>query len=228
MHGDLIVCLISDFRGNIRGRAFTTLDQCRLRGPVTVNKPGNVLATGTHELKNVKWIHHAGFVYIPIWFFGTDMKVELKSTSGQWKSINSSQSEKIVTESVFIPSLDHGHLLQGQAGGYVLAPAPSPQHANAVASTPEWTILRNDNNCQALLFNDGTVAVSFLTTAPLEHTKVNLEVDKPCLILISNNRMFISDPTFKGGAVRVRRNNLVWNVNLPANGGTLEVGPDSQ
>src|SRR5690606_263913 len=84
---DVVISLISDMKAeNVSGDMYTALDQCRWQSDVTVNKRGNVLDRGVHELDNVKWIHHAGFAYIPLQ--PASIELRMQEVSGTWTSIN--------------------------------------------------------------------------------------------------------------------------------------------
>lgn len=226
VHNGVMVCLVGGMAGRFAGNAVTTLDQCRRRGDVTVNKPGNILKPGVHKLNNVSWIHHAGFVYItfPFLTYKVPMYVGLESRNGNWQSINRQQPDKSVTDNVFHLSIDHGHLLEGETtgDGYIVARAETPQAAQAIASKPEWGILRDYADAQVVHFKDGTIMAAFYKPHMLGSSVVNLEVSGPCLLLIENRKLYVASIDGKGRSVRVKWNNLVFKVTPPANGATVE------
>jgi chondroitin AC lyase len=228
IHDGVMVCLTGNVHGTIAGHAFTTLDQCRWRGDVTVNKPGNILKAGIHKMDNVRWIHHAGFVYMTMPFWKTSMTIELKKTTGNWRSINSTQVDKTVTENIFLTSIDHGHLVEEGYGGYVVAHAASVKKAQAIASEPAWAILSNGPKVQAVRFNDGTVMAAFFVPGMEEHIKINLEVSQPCIVLIENNKMYVTDLAFTGRKIRIRWNNLVYNVTTLPHGATTTAQQETE
>lgn len=230
MHRERLVCLTTNLEGTFSGNASTTLDQCRWRGDVTVNKPGNVLKAGSHKMDNVKWIHHANFAYITMPFYQTSIILELKSVSGNWRSVSRAEPDKRVTENVFHPRIDHGHLQQNGDqdygyGGYVIAHASTPQQAQAIASQPEWEIMRNNKNCQAVYFNDGSVIAAFFTPFTLTHNTrdqkaISLEVNAPCMVFVENNKIYVSDLAYAGKTIRLKWNNTVFKVETPHAGGS--------
>jgi chondroitin AC lyase len=212
IHNGVMVCLAGNVHGTIAGHAATTVDQCRWRGDVTVNKPGNILKAGIHKMDNVRWIHHAGFAYMTMPFWKTSMTIELKKATGNWRSINSTQVDKIITENIFLTSIDHGHLVEDGYGGYVVAHAASAKNAQLIASDPPWEIFRNSKDCQFVYFKDGTMMAAFYTTLPMKNEKADIEVSQPCLLLIENNKIYVTDMAFTGRKIRIRWNNLVFNV----------------
>ena len=219
---DLVVCLISNIQAeNIQGDVFTALDQSRWQGDVTVNEPGNVLKEGVHKLKKVKWIHHAGFGYIPI--EPADLDLCLNTITGTWISINKSQSTIPVTEKVFKPVMVH-HISKsgGESTGYVLSSCNTPQQLKKLAGKPTWKILSNDKNCQAVSFKDRTLAVAFFSAGFLKIKNSELTADKPCLILISRDKIFVSDPNHQGGMIKINWRGKALDIEVPKDGATSE------
>jgi chondroitin AC lyase len=221
-HKDLVVCLISDLSGgNVGDNSYTAMDQSRLQGDVTVNKPGNTLPVGSHNLNNTKWIHHASFAYIPL--YNASVHIQIKEVTDSWRSINVSQTDVAVKEKVFMPVLDHGKDLRKQSAGYVLALAPSPAQAERIAAMSDWKILRNDKECQAVSFNDGTVMAAFFSPSTLKNKRLKLSVDKPCLVLIRDKKLFISNPLHSEATINIQWNEKTTDVTVPADGTTSEV-----
>jgi chondroitin AC lyase len=221
-HDDLVVCLVSDTRTvNIQGEVYTALDQCRWRGDVTVNEPGNILKKGNSKLSDVKWIHHNGFGYIPIGL--ADINLSLNTLTGTWKSINASQSNAIVTDKIFKPVMVH-HVAQsvGSASGYVLASCKTPLLVKKLADAPTWKVISNDSICQAVSFNDKSLQAAFFSVGTLKIGNSILTFDRPCLIFISGDKIYASDPNHKGGIVKIGWKGKELNVGLPENGTTSE------
>ena len=217
---DLVVCLISDIRGqNIQGNVFTALDQCLWQGDVTVNESGNVLKEGNHQLKNVKWIHHNGFGYIPI--KPSDINLCINTITGNWNAINTSQSKAPVTEKVFKPVLIH-HLNDSGAApsGYVLVECKTPEQVSKIESNPSWKVLCNDKNCQAVSFKDNTIAIAFFSAGLLKVRNSELTTDEACLILVSGGKMYVSDPNHIGGMIKIGWKGKELSFDAPVNGTT--------
>jgi chondroitin AC lyase len=216
---DVVVCLLAGTKGvNIPGNMYTTFDQCRWQGNVTVNKPGNILPEGMHTLKNVHWIHHAGFVYIPLKPAAIDLN--LKNSSGSWTSINASETPETINEKIFMPVMVHDR--QDSATGYVLALCPTPAAAMKIYTKPTWQLLRNDDQCQALRFNDGTCMIAFYSPGILNAGKgKTIQTDQPCLLLIKGQHLYASDPAHKGIIVHLSVNGKTFTFSLPENGYTI-------
>jgi chondroitin AC lyase len=218
-HQDVVVSLISDLKGtHIPGSIYTTLDQCRWQGDVTVNKAGNIMEEGLQQLKDVKWIHHSGFAYIPLQPSSIDL--HLKEVSGTWTTVNASETTVPVAEKIYMPVLNHDPSLNSSAG-YVMALCETPKQAKKIYSRPSWKVLRNDNDCQAVLFKDGTLMAAFFSPGKIEGGKnLTVQSDQPCLILIKDGKVHASDPSHKGLTVNMTLNSETFAISLPDNGFT--------
>ncbi len=225
-HDGVVVSLVGNIRGNISGSAFTTIDQSRWRGDVTVNRPGNILKAGSHKFTDVSWIHHAGFVYITMPFYPTKINLELKQVTANWRLVSHSQPEKRVSENIFMPVIDHGHIVEEGYNGYVIAHAATSREAQAIASKPQWAVMRNSQQCQGVFFNDGTVMAAFyIRDAPLTYeNKLTLEASEPCLILIEDNRLYVSSFDATEKKITIKWNNRTFSVTTAATG----VGTEGQ
>jgi chondroitin AC lyase len=204
-HGDAVVCLIADLRASTPGAPIrTALDQCLLRGEVTIgNENGEVkvLPAGHHDTLKLRWIHHAGFAYLPLGEL--PVTLQLGDATGTWHSINISRSSEQVTIPVFLPVLEHGAQPDGQSSGYALISCPLPQQAAQCAALPAWQVLRNDANCQAMRFSDGTVMAVFYRPGRIDAPGVLWQVDQPCLVMLGQGQLRACDPTQQGIAINL-------------------------
>ncbi|MDQ2686442.1 MAG: polysaccharide lyase beta-sandwich domain-containing protein [Armatimonadota bacterium] len=205
--GDTAVCLIGDLRtSGVTAPVRTALDQCRLRGLVTVGDVNGAVKTlsADTEAAPLRWIHHAGVVYIPLG--GQSVSLRLGPATGNWYAINHGYSKDPVTAPVFLPVLEQGASPNGQASGFVIAPAATPTQAAQLAAKPTWAVLRNDGDCQAVRFTNGDLMVAFYKMGRLEADgKPLLTVDRPCLVLQRGGMTRACDPTQKGGTVNLTR-----------------------
>ncbi|MBZ4187589.1 polysaccharide lyase family 8 super-sandwich domain-containing protein [Niabella beijingensis] len=217
-YGDKIICLAGGLKTDqVSEPVYTALDQCRLRGPVTVNSPTQVLRGGTTRLDQVRWIHHAGFAYIPLQ--PAVMEVHAEQRSGTWYAINNAESRDTVREAVFMPVLLHR---AGQPSGYVLSTAKTAEQAAVLALKPDWKVLRNDKDIQAVRFSDGVVMAAFYTGGKLMlDQRRYLQTDQPCMMVVKKGKLYISDPLHKSVTVTVAINDKTQRLQLPENGTTV-------
>lgn len=219
VHNGIILYLMSDINNIGTGEIFTTLDQCRLRGPVTVNSAGNIIPMGSNLTEGVKWIHHSGFGYIPL--NPSQVKLNLNRVNGSWAAINSSGSKDLISEEVFMPVLNHSS--SENSTGYAIAACSTPQDAALLANKPQWKILRNDKACNAVAFNDGTIMAALFAAGKVKAGKRLIEANRPCLIMLTGNKVFVSDPLHQGGKLELKINRKKREVNLPEDGTIVTV-----
>jgi len=217
-HKNITVALITPLKTTgLQEPAFTVLDQSRWRGNVTVNKPGNILGQGVHSYKHVKWIHHKNFVYIP--FHADSIVLSLSTRKDTWSAINASESDRIISDKVFMPSIIH--TVDKNSSGYVIGFAATPQQAARLAKNPVWKILQNDSICQAVLFTDGTLMASFYKTGEIILSPtLRITVSKPSLALLKKDLLYISDPAHIGGTIEGLVNGKPFVADLSADGTT--------
>jgi Polysaccharide lyase family 8, C-terminal beta-sandwich domain./Polysaccharide lyase family 8, super-sandwich domain./Polysaccharide lyase family 8, N terminal alpha-helical domain. len=209
-HGDVVVCLVSSPKTtNITGPVYTALDQCRWQGAVTVNKKGRLKKAGEYTLNGVKWLHHAGFAYIPLQ--PASLQLHMKVVEGSWTNINAGETTIPLKDSVFMPVLLHE---DSKPMAYVLAYSETPQQAATIAARPNWKIIRNDDSAQAVLFSDGTLMAAFYKAGKVQ----DVQVDQPCLVMLKKGKMILSDPTHKGITVTIHHNNSTTILPLPKDG----------
>ena len=224
-HGDIIVALIADLNAqDLPMPVRTALDQCLLRGKVTVSdgtSAPRIFPENDHGNLSLKWVHHAGFAYAPLG--GLKVSIRTGPVSGSWHSINRSLSAQPVTAPVFLAVLEHGARPMAQNSGFVVA-ACSTAGAEKLFESPSWRVLRNDAQIQAVQFADGTLMAAFRQPGEIIGAGGPVVgVDRPCLLLLRQNHLAISDPTHTGGAVRVRIGGKSSPaIDLPSDGETLE------
>lgn len=227
-HGDAVVCLIADLRApNAQAPVQTALDQCLLRGAVTVAGEDGVareLGAGRHEALKALWAQHAGLGYFPI---GAPLSLRLGPQSGSWASINESSSAELVPQPVFLPILEHGARPSGQSSGFAIAACATAREAAMLATKPAWQVLANDAHAQAVRFDDGTVmAVFYQAGSIVEAGKTLLQADRPCLVLRNRKQTWASDPAQKGGRLMLSASGGAPRaVELPADGVSVRVAP---
>lgn len=220
-HKNTIVCLIANLQTKNIKDDYTVLDQCRLQGRVAVNKRDRVINDGVFNLKKVKWIYHHHFAYIPI----KAATIELKTgkVTGRWSSINASETDSVITDSVFMPVMRYNAHANHYATGYVLAYCETPGDAMNIYQDPDWKILQNDKNCQAVKFGDGTIMVAFFNAGSLKTKDILMQVDKPCLVLMVDDAIYVSDPAHQGGIVHISLDHKMMEINMAADGTTTEI-----
>lgn len=212
VYDNYVLCLMSNIEMINLKHAYTILDQARWRGAITTNK--GLFSKNIKKSENLKWIRHNDFVY-----FALDNNNELSlfadTVSGNWYSINRGYSLEKIVEKVFMPSILHQP--RNKCAAYVVACSKNKNTNKAIKQQP-FRIIRNDADCQAVIFKDNNSAVSFYKPGNIHLGNMALFVDKPCLVIITKKEIFISDPLHEGGIINITYNNKKYQVNLQADG----------
>lgn len=207
-YNNMVVCLIAGLRAD--STDFTALDQSRQQGDVIVN--GRKMKAGMHVLNRVNWLHHHQTAYI--FLQPATLQLQIGPVTGNWQSINLSQSPAPVTENVFLP------VWKQSQGGYIIAHG---KKAKQLIKRPQWTILSNTDSCQSVQFKDGTVMMAFWKAGTVEVHNKQLKADHPCLILLSKNTIYASDPSHTGAGITITFDNMNYAMALPADGTTMHM-----
>lgn len=170
---------------------------------------------------HVKWIYHSGFAYIPL--EDATAALQLHTVNGSWKKINRSETDMPVEEKIFMPVLLHGGLAKIRSFSYLLAYCKTVGEAKRLSRKPGFTIIRNDTACQAVSFKNGTIMAGFFRQGSVHFGSINITADRPCLALITGDRVFVSDPLHTGGVVNIQINNKHYQALLPAQGSSVRV-----
>jgi chondroitin AC lyase len=211
-----MIGLIGALKGTGVDSAYTTLDQCRLTGAVTVNNKGQQILKGEQVLKDWKWLQHDNFLYVPLQ--KATATVFINDVSGSWGSINAAENNDVVRDKVFMPVIMHDHLSTAQSFAYLVSFCKTPSNAAGIANRPGFTIIKNDSVCQAIAFADGTIMAAFFEPASIAVKKMQLTTDQPCLVMIKNGSMFVSDPQQSLKNLMVTVNKKSFKIQLPENG----------
>jgi chondroitin AC lyase len=216
---NVMVCLIADITlSNPGGKVFTVLDQARVQGPIVVDNPKNTITNGHYKYKKLGWIFHAGLSYISI---GTaNFELLTDTVSGSWKDVNNSGSDKRVLETVFMPSLIHGNKSDA---AYAVAFTGSVSETQKLVAHPNWKVLSNTKSCQAIVFDQKVLMAAFREAGEYKLGKRTISVDRPCLVLIDGEQIFLADPLFTGGKLQIKIDSKPYLTNLPKNGTRIEL-----
>ena len=126
----------------------------------------------------------------------------------------------IRTERIFCPVMPHPKGIRNS--GYIITPAKTPAEASAIARNPSWEIIRNDSLCQAVRFKDETWMIAFYSPGSVPAGKDKLTVDKPCLILLSENHLYAGNPSGREEIIKLGYGKDIRMITLPANGLTTK------
>ncbi len=218
VHNGRIFCLIADI--NLAGKQdsiFTTLEQSRIQGKVLLNSTANVLTQNLSNSKSVKWINHNGFTYVPLTIGSLDLNIG--SVNGSWSEISKSGAKDINSAQVFKLVLNHQN---NTSAAYMVDGKTPLNQIQTLLNKPDWQILKNTKDCQAITFNDGVTLISFHQKDQLKFAKHSISVSGPSLLIITKTNIYTCDPLKKGGNLEVILNGKKINLNLPADGTAIK------
>lgn len=185
------VCLGAGISCKTQLPVVTAINQCLLRGDVTLSTGKNKLVVdkGEKEFQNVNWVFHDGIGYV----FPEPAKVGLKNNAetGSWWEINkqSDSPKEEISLDVFKLWLDHGNRPSGESYGYIVVPATtvgelekisSKNNVETLLNTPEIQAVKHSglNMCQAVFYKGGTLKVS---------NDLQLVCDNPGIVILKMN-----------------------------------------
>lgn len=149
---DEYVCLGAGISCRANLPVATTLNQCLLRGDVSIaseNKK-SILAKGEKEYKNVDWVYHDGIGYV--FPTATSANVKNDAASGSWWDINkqSDSPKGEVNLDVFKLWIDHGTQPSNESYEYMVVPAATIEKLESNASKNNVEVLSNTPEIQAV------------------------------------------------------------------------------
>ena len=197
------VCLGAGITCGSQNQIITTVNQCYLRGDVTVfnGTHEETIPKREHRLKSPVSVHHSRVAYI----FDSDAHVLLRNAPqlGSWNSISTSASMRRISHEVFMLCIDHGTSPQDATYAYTVCPDTNTHQAKAYAQDPDVEVLSNTADLQAVKHRKlGMSQIAFFKVGSLDiGRQTTVKVDRPCLMMAHQVghefRVSVSDPTQK-------------------------------
>lgn len=218
---DFYVCLGAGLQSSGDADVCTTLNQCYLRGDVTVStgkSDAHVAETGDHQYDRIFWAHHDDVGYVIL-----DKKAHVgmfnKSVEGNWRRVSHNRvaPDEKVTEDVFALWINHGPFVKDGVYAYAVMPDADIAATESFSKKPRVRIISNTAELQAVDGGD------LLYTVFYEPGKVKLRggltvaTDKPAIVQINrkDNTLWVSDPTRKQSELTLTVNGRQLRVALP-------------
>jgi chondroitin AC lyase len=180
---DTAVCLGAGITCDSEHPVFTSVNQCHVRGPVTLGDADGLRElSGSESSDTVEWAYHDGFAYVLPQ--AETVRVSNSEQSGSWHTINPQYAEEPLSLPVFSLGIEHGVSPQGASYAYVVAPAASAEEAAQITNELP-TVLANSPQMQAVGTGDGLYAVAFYEDGELELAEgLTVAVTEPCLLML--------------------------------------------
>ncbi len=221
-HKDLIVHLMAPVaQTNVIHPITTGLEQVRLSGAVRVAAANDApleLPNGYHDIQSVRWLYHNAVGYLV--FPPVNVTIKAEESTGTWHSINRNYGENTrITAPMFTAVIMHE---TPQPQGYAIVPDISEEDLETLSQNLPWDILQNNENIQAIQFDDGTCMVAFYSPGEITvPSSIKLAVDQPCLVLWDGVSLLVCDPTHSGTQVKLDWNDESREIALPADGSSV-------
>ena len=206
-----IVCLGAGIACTENENVLTTLNQCWLRGDVSVKVGGKERkANETEALTAPSWVWHdsIGYCFLQA---GTAF-VSTAVQKGSWKKINDTYSAKELQGNVFKLFIDHGAKPVSTSYAYCVLPGIS---LNEMRSYPanDIKVIDNNNAVQAVAHQSlNILQACFYEQGMLGYGQIKITVDKPCVLMMKNihsrnPEIWVADPSQKQTEVQITIHN---------------------
>lgn len=215
MFDDEIVCLgnsITAASGNDAYDANTTLNQCNLKGNVTVSENGSDVAglttVGEHNyIAAPKWVLHDSIGYV--FPAGGNVVVSNKSQDGNWYDINNNGVNAPVSRDIFSLWFNHGKNATNASYAYIIVPGKNADSMKAYCAEKNIVILANNDSVQAVYNRSlDMFGIIFYKTASLSAEGIVVSADKGCALLLKRKsdhvEMHIADPAQAQTTIKIK------------------------
>jgi chondroitin AC lyase len=216
------VCLGSGISCKQQLPVVTTLNQCLLRGDVTLsaNNRKTVIEKGEKQFEQVDWVFHDGIGYV----FPEPAEIQLKNSAatGSWWDISkqTDSPKEEISMDVFKLWIDHGTRPSDESYEYIVVPATSVEKLEQNSSKKNITILANSPEiqasmntnlgiCQAVFYIGGEMKIS-------ENLKISS--DNPGIVMLKMKNGQITEISVADPNRELTRFNLSVSAKIEKNG----------
>lgn len=198
---DEVVCLGAGINSTNQYNIATTVNQCILDNNLFISTGGQVstIEDKTPVSTNPDWVLHGKVGYI--FPQGANISISRETRTGNWKSINSANPDRVTSKDIFGLWINHGTKPQNDAYAYIIVPnKTTPAELNSydkknihiLANTPQVQAVKHAGlNLWQFIFFEATTFTSETLT---------ITVDKPCAIMLKDVdtkeiTAYVADPT---------------------------------
>lgn len=203
---DVVVCLGAGIRCESEHAVVTTVNQCRLIGPVQAGGRDPEILPEGEGTRRVEWLHHDGIGYV--FPRAREVNYVAAARTGNWQRISAQRRADPVTEGVFALCLDHGTRPDSAEYAYAVFPGADAAAMPARVRALPFSILANSPDLQAVAHpGDGSVAIVFYVPGQFEGDGWQVRVDRACAVLLRQSegawRLSAADPAAAAGTLTV-------------------------
>ena len=215
---DEVVCL-----GNVSSRSGkqvrTAINQCMMNGTeVIVNngKTTSTLVAGQYKYNNPEWAFHNGVGYV--FPEGGNVFVYNQKQQGTWYRINRSKENGMKEHEVFTIGFDYGVNPSNQSYAYIVVPTvDNKEELEAYANKKNIEIVENSKHIQSVYHKGLDIwQAVFFKAGTLQHGDMTLTVDKGCIVMVRDNKIYVADPEQKEEVISISFNKENKGMKLTA------------
>jgi chondroitin AC lyase len=200
----------------------TTLNQCLLRGDVTLsaNNRKTVIEKGEKQFEHVDWVFHDGVGYV----FPEPAGIQLKNSAatGSWWNISKQTDtpKEEVSLDVFKLWVNHGERPSDASYEYIVVPATSVEKLEQSSSKNNITILANTIEIQAVMNkNMGICQAVFYKGGELEIAEnLKLVSDNPGIVMLKMKNGQLTEISVADPNRELARFNLAVSAKIEKSG----------
>ncbi len=225
MFDDEVVCLGAGIKSENDSEINTTLNQCLLKGDVTVvSEQGmEILAEGEHHKEGVSWVMQDKVAY----FFPTPGSVNITNRTETGNYIEITNRNEEASEKVFKIWLNHGKKPSSGTYSYMIVPNVSTVSDIQSYDEDNIEILKNSESVQAVRNKRLNItSVVFYEPATFWYDKeLSIRATEGCAIMIKDiekdkMKVYVADPSRKLQSVSLilsdsKKNERVLKCDLP-------------
>jgi chondroitin AC lyase len=189
----------------------TTVNQCLLRGDVTISTDGSrtVLTTkGEHPYTTAPdWVLHDTIGYV--FPHQGNIVVSNKTQTGNWYDINTSMKNVTVSKDVFSLWFNHGKSADKAQYAYIVVPNKTAAELDAYTANNPIEIQANTDSMQVVRHKTlGILGVIFYKAATFTCNEISLQADRACILLVKPGEtgysIHVADPVQAQTNIQVR------------------------
>ena len=222
---DEFVCLGAGIRGFRDYPIHTGVNQCLLKGPVTVHSGGGIQTCGAGEALDVQtpgWALHDGVGYL----FPETASVTLQTAArrGPIRFVTREtlgHTRDVYEAEVFSLFVDHGIKPEGVSYAYLVVPGTDAEGLRRYEARSPVRVVENSERVQAVRHDGlGVSGIVFYTPGQVQlQPDLCIRVDVPCIVLVCEGgtgaEVSVANPEGVALAVEVAINDAVAAFELP-------------
>lgn len=206
---DVFIALGAGIISTHSNKVNTTLNQCFKVGSILVD--GTPVASASNQkFENASWLHHGNIAYI--FPEPSTVYVSNSSVSGNWNTINATESSSTITGDVVKLWISHGIKPSNESYAYLVNTSILPHQMEDYVQNLPFRILSNTETLQAVYHPSSQITAIVFYTPGIFRVDEGLEitVNESCALLIdqSTNPLTVTaaDPNQKLSSLEIGLN----------------------